>query len=287
MLATLLAWSEPLAKAVTYGALLLVIGVSGARWTTIRAWPRHERLDDVHERLDRVALAGAATLLLALLARAWAHTVTAFGAAESFVWGNVRLVAVDSRWGSAWRTQVASALVVLVFALAADLWRRRRWRGLVTLAACGTAFALTGSGHAASSAWLRAVHALHLVAAGAWVGTLSTLLVAARHRPSDERLRAFHHVAPLAGVAVSAMLATGLVMAVRYLGGVDAMASSYAAWLAVKTTLVLAMLGLGAWNWSRLRGRATARWLRTIDVEVLAALLVVLATAILTETAHP
>ena len=284
---TWLLWCEPTVKAVAYASLLGVLGVPGARAVVVRAWPRHQAIDDVHERLDWIARVCAATLVVALLMRAWAHTATAFGASESLAWSNLRVVAFDSRWGGAWRAQMTAALAVLACAVGADLWHRRVWRWLTALAAFAAALALTGSGHAASHIWLRALHASHLVAAGAWAGVLAALTVSTRRRPTDERLRAFRSVAPLATVAVATALTTGIVMAARYLGSLDALTSAYAAWLATKTMLVLAMAALGGFNWTRLRRRAGAAWLRTIDVEVAVALVVVLVTAVLTETAHP
>jgi copper transport protein len=129
------------------------------------------------------------------------------------------------------------------------------------------------SGHAAAQhpvAVLLPANALHVLAAGAWIGGVATLVVAlpAAARPLDAPERAallarvLARFSPLALAAVCALVAGGVVQSRWELGGIgDLAGTAFGRTLAVKGLLVLGLVACGAVNRRRLipaLGRASA-----------------------------
>lgn len=282
------AWIEPAIKAVAYLAMLAAIGTPAARLVVARASSPDASADDAGVRLDRLGRSASLVLVVALFLRAWAHTVAAFGLTDSLEWSNLTLIAFESRWGESWRLQTLASAALCVVALVALATRSRAWRSAFALCILLVAVAWTGAGHSASTQWLRFAHTLHIVGAGAWAGTLVVLLFTVGRHDAAAGVRAFRAFAPLAMAGVGALAATGLVAAVRYVGSPTNLGGSdYGRWLLGKSALVAAMLLLGAHNWRTLRRPGTATTPRSVLAEAWLAVVVVLVTAALTETAHP
>jgi copper transport protein len=175
---------------------------------------------------------------------------------------------------------------------------------LAAAAAVALALASALSGHAAAATMLAPLpvlaDAIHVLSAGAWLGSLFVLLVAGipaaaatgegRARGVAELVEAFSPVA-LASAAVLA--ATGVFAAAMQLDGIAALWQSvYGRTLLVKLALLGAVFATGAYNWKRVRPAlgqevGVARLRRSAGVELAVGIAVLLVTAVLVATAPP
>ncbi|MGD9904860.1 MAG: copper resistance D family protein [Vicinamibacterales bacterium] len=279
---------EWLAKAAVYALIQFAIGLAVARRLARPADGGGASALDA--RLARAAAVVAVALLAALVVRAWLHTVTAFGWAEAIASENLRLIALESRWGGRWQVQVAASGLLVAAAVAT-----RRAAGawpLFAVAALLVAATQPLLGHAGGSAWRHTVHAAHLIASGLWLGTLGVVTTLALGR-GDGRDGAAAEIpalitrfSPLALASAAVVLLSGTVAAVAYLGSVAALASPYGRTLVIKLAVVAVIAGCGWRNWQRVR-RRLAPERRVMLLEWGAAIAAVVITAVLTETEHP
>jgi copper resistance protein D len=118
--------------------------------------------------------------------------------------------------------------------------------GIVLVSLAGTGHARIGGGVAAAAHMV--ADALHLVAAGAWLGALAGLL-AMWSGAADARAAAVHGFSRLGYAAVATLLASGLVNGWMVLSGPEALISTpYGRLLDLKVALFLVMLTLAAAN---------------------------------------
>jgi copper transport protein len=279
---------EWLPKAAVYALCQFALGLAVARRV---ARPADGGVTpSLDARLARAAGVVATALFVALAVRAWLHTVAAFGWADALVVENLRVIALESRWGGRWQAQMLAAGLLVVAALAT-----RRGAGgwsFFALAALAVAATQPLLGHAGGSAWRHVVHAAHLVASGLWLGTVGVVAAlvvtsAARGRADDALGPLLTRFSPLALAAAAVVFGTGGIAVWLYLGSLDALTTSdYGRALLVKLGVV-ALIGVCGWrNWQRVRrGRTPERLVMTI--EWAAALAAVVVTAVLTETEHP
>jgi copper resistance protein D len=193
--------------------------------------------------------------------------------AEAVAEGLPWTVLTQTTFGSAWtvRAGIAAALAVL---LLAQTVAAPRFRGTFILDLIGTmlaaAFAagLAWTGHAAGMEGIDGdIHltsdALHLVAAGAWLGALwpLALLLAAARRAGDPgsaamALQATRRFSVLGMISVAAVLATGMVNTWEILGpAAFSLDACYNRLLLVKIGLFAAMVAVAAFNRRRLTPR--------------------------------
>jgi copper transport protein len=206
-------------------------------------------------------------------------------------------MALDGLWGTGWWLEVAGAAAALG-ALAIPALSRVGWR--IALLACVGAIAVGQAmgGHAAAATNLNtaiALDALHLLAAGAWIGGIAAIAAAALPSLSAIRgdlrgpgavllLRLF---SPLALSGASVLLLSGVYEAYLRIGSLAALVqSSYGRALLIKVALVAATAGLGALNWRRLSVRANDvagvhTLQRSVRLELVVAALVLLVTSVL------
>jgi putative copper resistance protein D len=177
------------------------------------------------------------------------------------------MVLTQTAFGDAWvlRLEMASLLAVLLllpklnpgFALATDV--------ICAMLAFGLAASLAWAGHAAATEGLDgtihlASDALHLVAAGAWLGALWPLaiLLGAACRDGDPMSAAIAHqttrrFSVLGMISVAAILATGVVNTYEILGPLAfSIGTDYNRFLLVKIGLFFAMLAIAVVNRRRL-----------------------------------
>ena len=290
------------AKALLYASLLIAIGASALRWLLLPRTASEfgpNRVLSIEQSIARLALGASVLALAACILRVWTHTVSAFGLDDAGSWDNIKLIALESRWGQSWKLQTAAALILLV-ACAATVWRRRSWP-LATLAALLFTATIPLLGHAAGDPFRVVLHTVHILAAGSWLGTLAVVLLmripAASWDSTEPRLissgirmiilRRFSTLAlPSAATAAGA----GIVAAYLYVGAFSNLwTTAYGRVLLVKVALVGGIAGCGYWNWQRLRrlhveDEPSAA---VIMLEAALAVAVVLVTSILTEIAHP
>ncbi len=290
---------EAAGKVGVYTSLLLAVGACVARWLLPRASAALGPGD--RTRIDRalatVARFAAGGLLLALTFRVWLHTGATFGWAAMATWERLRLIAIESRWGAAWRVQMLAAAVLAIAALTIRPGRQAGW--IVTgVAAAGACAALPLVGHAAGSPARMVLHALHAAGGGIWLGTLGAVVLAAR--APEDRQALLHHFSRIALGGAALIVATGLVAAWIYLGGLAPLwTTAYGRVLVVKVAVVAAAASCGYVNWQyfrRLRaegrveqvsGSGSARIQSMVVLEALLFLVIVVITSVLTELAHP
>src|SRR5690606_22707162 len=133
-------------------------------------------------------------------------------------------------WGKAWIIGAAASLVALGAATIAGRSESRAGWALLALSALAAAVALPLSGHAIATPRLSALavvaDALHVLAAGGWLGTLLVTVVAGlpvtlrgspgtRGREASALIGAF---SPVALTCAGLLVVTGLVAATLHLG---------------------------------------------------------------------
>ena len=278
---------EAAAKIVAYLAILVATGVAGAGWLLARSGIDAAGAAVARRRLDAIVLPAGALLLLGTLLRAWAHTASAFGMAEAWSLENLHLIALESRWGEGWRLQALSALSVMVTGLALRIVPRGWTRWVAGAAAVAAALAVPQTGHGAAEPYRWVLHGLHVLGAGLWAGTLLVLVALRTPAPQAQRslLGAF---APLAAAGVALLAASGFVASWIYIGTWrNLWGSEYGLVLVLKLGLVAEMAASGGTNWLRLHRHADRDVSRTVLIEAVLAVAVVVVTGWLTETAHP
>jgi putative copper export protein len=151
--------------------------------------------------------------------------------------------------------------------------------------------------------WTSLVNPVHVLAGSIWIGTLFVLMTIAVPTVltgSQTGSEKAHTVAdlvnafsPMALTAVAVLVLTGVVTAVRHLKFVAALwTTAYGETLIVKLCVVAVVLGLGAWNWRRVRPslgtpEASNRLRRSARFELLLASLVLLITSVLVSLPSP
>jgi putative copper export protein len=278
-------------KALVYGLGQLAIGITVVR--RLAPHPKPESATWLHELdawLVRLARLVSFLLVAALIVRLWVQTASAFGTSEAWLPANLRVIALESRWGNGWRLQMLSAAVMLGAALLTSAWRFG-WRPF-EVAAVGLALAMPLLGHAAGSPLRHAVHVLHNLGAGVWIGTLGVITLAAwRFRApfadSDIVSALVRRFSPLAFVAAPLVMMSGILVAVVYVGSWTSMwTTTYGRVLSAKLATVV-VVGVCGWmnRQGVRRGSRPSRFV--ITLECLAAMLVLGITGVLTETEHP
>jgi copper transport protein len=285
--------SEAAPKAALYASVQLAVGVATTHWLLRRvatsAW-RPGLLDQVDRRLARLAIWASVAATAALALRVWSHTAIVFGWPESMTWSNLRVIALESRWGSNWQMQAAAAAVLLLAAIGLRSRRRLAWILLTTAAVvmCGSIPLL---GHAAGSAGRMLIHVSHVLGSGLWLGTLAAIAVLCLRADADDTQTAaaalVRGFSPIALSAAATVAASGSIAAVLYLGSFSSLVTtSYGLTLLLKLGLVAAVAACGRSNWQRARsGQPPATSM--LALELVFAALVVATTSGLTELEHP
>jgi len=181
-------------------------------------------------------------------------------------------------WATGWGTTYAMTIVAVLVAYALGAlsgfvppWPQRVL-ALLALIAVGTALALSGHASAADPQWLtRPAVFLHVTAVCFWIGSLMPLgLLLLRGGPEAEiALERFSAIIPY---ALLPLVVAGGALAVVQLGTFGlSWLTPYAAILAAKLVLVLALFLLAAWNRWRLTrpaldGSDRGRWRLALSV---------------------
>jgi putative copper export protein len=299
-----------LAKWTTCLGLFGLVGVCTLRLAVMPRAARREGLfhisSELTGRLGTIA-AGAAVLVgIGAVARLYAQTYSVFGLDEPVTLDLIRVIAVESRWGQRWVPQAGAAGLALLAGswLAARPASRLAWWAMsACVAALVVTLPLTGHLIGVGGRVGQFLHAAHLLAAALWLGTLAGVLAAWRawdpsDRPdglsADRWLAALVHVfSPLAIVAVTCVVVTGLVAAFHLVREVDQLwTSTYGRVLLAKGLLVGGTGAVGLYNWRRVRPRLgaeteSARLKRSGGLELLLAVGALLMTAVLVHLPLP
>ena len=284
------------ARWLAYGATLTLVGLVTAPVLLRRAGLADSPvIADIRRRAGQLGLAAAVVLVAANSFRLWFQGRSFLEPGEPLGSDMIGVVAGTGIWGAGWKIQFGLSLLLLGTFLASRLRSSALLvAGLVLALVIATP--LTGHGAAWDSPGWRgiALHALHLAATGAWLGTLLALAFAAfpplAALPSPARgesvVRLLGTFSPLALVAAGTMVASGGLLAWHYVGTFEGfVAYGYGRWLLVKLGLLAGAVGLGWRNWRVLTprvGQGDVRALtRSSRWELVLGALIVLATAIL------
>lgn len=259
----------------------VLVGMLGARLDL-------DGVAGVRPRLCRLLVAGAGGLVAGTVGEvvsAWVPTgwdVSSLGSILSNPVG---------RW---WEIRLAVTAIVVV------AWSRSAWPGrlpvryvqAIGIGALALSFAETSHGAASALPTLGLGYEfVHVLASSVWLGgaiAVASVWVLARRASVGDRGTLLRRYSVVAGVAVPAVLASGLGNAVLELGAVqDLVRSSYGVSLLAKLVAVLVLIGIAAlnavvlrpaWEAGRFRGR---RLNRTIAIEAALGLAVLVPTAVL------
>jgi len=301
-----------LVRWANYIALMGVIGAVAFRALVLTTLRRrrvagHESfMDFAARRAGQVGACFAGLILVAGLGRLYAQSLAMHGAEHVLSMDRLLLMLQRTVWGWGWLLQMAAGLLALLaFTLAARRDAAWIW-STAALAALLLAVTPALSGHAAAMAGTAGTVAivmdtLHVLAAGGWLGTLLLVLLAgvpAAMRPGNDArgddvahlVRAF---SPAAMLFAALLVATGLVAVYLHSGSLAALlGSQYGTLLLIKLGVFGLVLGAGAWNYLKVQPAlgpdgATNRLRRSAGLELGAAALVLLVTAMLVATARP
>lgn len=194
-------------------------------------------------------------------------------------------------WAEVLRGPPALALVLAALSLVLARWAVLR-PGLVLPALALMAGAVATTGHAATAApqlLMRPAVALHVLAAGFWLGAFLPLIAALQ---GGQASRALHRFGALIPWALVVLLASGAALSVVQLEQVQALwTTAYGRVLMAKLALVAGLLGLGLYNRARLTARAEAGdslpLIRAIRAELVLAVLVIAALGLWRFTPPP
>jgi putative copper export protein/mono/diheme cytochrome c family protein len=224
-----------------------------------------------NRRLTRIA--AAATLLLAMLRLA----LQARAVAPDDPLGALYPLLARTQFGWAWCLHVAAIVAAALVPARAGVLLSGV--ALAVLAFWGHGSALEDETRTIALA----AQALHLIAAGAWLGGLVPLVLALRRADGIEAARRF---SPIGMVAVALLAASAIVNAWLLIGGLASwIGTEYGRLALLKTALFAAMLGLAAVNRFRFVPRGTRRWLRaSVALEAMLGLAVALVAGALAAT---
>jgi len=282
----------------------LLLGMVGQPW---------EPLPDRERRCASLGMWASLALLPAAAARLATHTMELADPGQTMSeWGDLlNAVMGHTHWGATLDIQVGIAIAASVaFALARG-GSHRAWSA-AGICAVGLAATPAFGGHAAAVEQYRVLvisaDVLHVLAGGAWIGTLvvlATVTLRAEPRVSGRRrapqewgadiaglVRAF---SPVAMTSAGIMAVTGTIAAWAHLDTVSSLwRSGYGQVLLTKLSLVALVMAAGAYNWQRGTPGLTApggggvrAFTRSVSIEIALGLLVLAATAVLVAMPFP
>lgn len=275
-------------KTVLYGATL------GAAGGVLFLAHGDRSIDDAdRRRIGQLTAILIAVSLTASLARVLVTAASMSGEASGMLDAELLDLAWHSGEGRAVMVRAAGLVLALPWVLGGG--RRCSPIALVGAAAAATSFAWVGHTHAIASVWPRVLIAVHLLGAAFWLGALGPLLMLARGGEPRRVAAAAARFGAAAVPVVGALVLAGLALLAILLGDLRQLwMSAYGRTACIKLALVACLLALAALNKLRLTPRvaagdaaATRSLRRSVAAELVAASLVLMATAALTTLTGP
>ncbi|HEX7271951.1 MAG TPA: copper homeostasis membrane protein CopD [Casimicrobiaceae bacterium] len=242
-------------RGVHFASTLLVFGeLVFAIFVAVPARAEPSGVDLPWRRARVVALWSLAASLASWLG--WlvctASQMSGMPVAEAMSWGTLALVLGRTGFGHVWLLRVVlAAILALLLARSSTLVARCTALAVAGAYAAGLAWA----GHAVASEGAErdiqvAADAVHLLAAGAWLGALPGLIaVLGRIESPSAAVQIARRFSTLGVASVCALLLTGFVNAWHLVGNVPALlGTDYGRLLLAKLALFAAMLALAATN---------------------------------------
>jgi putative copper export protein len=272
------------------------------RWKGTHDW--QQAIPGADEASARLGLRAAVVMLVAL-PLILVDQIILFRDPFSPFLAELDLLVTATTWGRMWQLQLLSAsLAAVAFAV---VWRRgaaTTWWRVAAGAALFCAIVPALSGHSAGTGQFHVLavgaDAVHIMAAGVWIGTLAALVLVVHEAvrqggaATDLLPGAVASFSPVALSSAGVLVATGLFATWLHVGSLGGLfGSTYGLILLVKVGLVGVTAGLGAYNWKRVTPRlgspegSKAFMSGSARSEIVIGLLVLLLTAVLVVTSHP
>ena len=257
----------------------------------------------LQRRTWRVVAAAALLLAAAAVLRLWFQSISLHGSQRAWSTELLSIMLTDTGWGRAWLLQAVLFALLGMAIVWARPGRDRAAAIVAIIAVLGLAVIPALSGHAAGATGSRLMivnDALHVAAAGAWLGTLAVLMLAAlpailrfEADGAGAAAQAVDTFSPLALAGGAIVMLSGVSNALAHLSAPSQLWSTgYGRVLLVKLLFVAGVGAAGFVNWRMVRPRLRAagglRRLRmAAGAELLFALLVLTVTAFLTGQQRP
>ena len=285
-------------------ALLSVLGALGFRHGVLPPLAaRAVSTANAAERARRIGLVALGVYAVASILRLYTESVAVHGTERALDPAELLPMITTTTWGIGWLIGIAGALLVFVGWIAS---RRTLALGtpLALVGGLGMAFSPSLSGHAAASRHVLlsvGLDALHVAAAGVWLGGLLMMAVAGipamRRLPNGNAdasvaalVNSFH---PMALFCAPIVVVAGLGSSWLRLGSISALTGTeYGRNLLWKLMFVALVAAMGSYNWLRVRRRlgtpAATRHIRvSASMELVFAALVLAVTAALVASPAP
>lgn len=306
-----------IARWLNFAAIIVVIGVVAFYALIIPRVIARDGSDLIASFAAR-ATRGAASLGLAAGVAAVIAAILRLFAERMVIGMGVGMTTVlQSFWGRVWLLQLGIAVIACIALSLARFSERISYRNMAWVAAVVAALALGASpalsGHAIAAPEHRnlsvALDALHVLAAGGWLGGLFVLVVIG----VPAAVASHGEAKPAGGISLLARLVNGFSPFALLFAGIVAATGAVAAWLRIgsfallfhsaygtvlliKLGLVILVLAGGAFNWLRMRDALSRReteqsasvvFRRSAWMELAAGMLVIAATAVLVAVQPP
>lgn len=285
-------WVRAIERGLHLAASFSVFGAILFRTVLARPVLRHLS-DEAAERFDRAcaALVWFSAEVAVFAAAAWLLMQGAYMSLSDSIGSTFEAIPAVL-FGTAFGQLLLLRLLLLGAAVAVfRMSRRSPWTGAALLLAGASVALHAGSGHGAAmkggfGTLLTTALALHLTAAGAWLGSLAPLFLLLRDAPGEAADMAKRRFAPFGFVCVVTMAVTALFQGQTIIGGWDELwQTEYGLWAVAKIVLFALLLAFAAANQFLL---ASARQLRiSVALEAATGLLVILAASILVNLPPP
>jgi copper transport protein len=305
--------SSPLYAALRALGFIGALGMIGSTVFGLFVAPRLARTgdgeagretDDPSSRAARLGREAAWLVVAVAIGRLIAQSYAVHGMRRAWDASLLGSMITGTVWGRAWVLCVIAGVLGIVAFTMARRTRRHGW-GIAALASLALALSLALSGHAVATpnrtALAIVADVVHVLAAGGWLGTLLTVVLAgipavlaeARETRGARIATLVQLFSPVALTCAAALVITGVIAAWLHLGSFPALwSSSYGRVLILKLVLVAIVLGFGAFNWRVLSPalgdeRAAGGIRRSAARELTVGLLVLIVTAVLVALPPP
>ena len=301
-----------LARWVTFAATLLVTGVCTVGLALVpRVGGGEDDRRELAREVARLGVGAVLSLIPASLLRL-ADQVMALRSPGDPLLQGVNVLLTSTTWGTGFVWQCGAMLVAgLGCAIASRTPRSTVWWLVASLGALGLCITPALQGHAIGSealtAWAVGADIAHVLGASVWLGALGVIgwlgvtlpnadgeVDAVRSGLAEERLRVLVPLVPQIALPGAALLiGSGVIATIMHLQIVsDLWLTEWGRYVTAKTVLVSVVVALGALNWRRLgprlaEGAPVPSLRKSLLLEVLLALLVLVITAVLVVTPLP
>ena len=290
-------------------SMILMLGVVAFRLAVLPRWRGAIPWAEVIPGADRTSAnlgLVAAVMMLLVMPLILLDQIILFRDPFEPLGAELSLLVTGTMWGRVWQLQLFAAGSAVVAFVAVRVWGGGDvdvwWVTAGVVALCAATPAL--GGHSAGSMKMGylavAADALHVIAAGAWLGTLVALVVVTRRAvgrgasASEILPIAVLSFSPLAIVGASVVVSTGVFATWLHIGSLGGLfGSPYGRVVLFKVGLVGLVACLGAYNWKRVTPRldtedGSREFLSTsAPLELVWGLVVLLVTAVLVVMPHP